>query len=898
MFGIPSRADAAIAVTAADLTYGTQSNVASVTVPGSATISARVTGAVTNGGLSNWRSTTYQIGGALIACINHANFNSPGTYTPTFNILAPAAAGTYDVVFTPYAGNTCGGTAGTAFTLPGGVVVDNSAPTVSSINRVGASPTNATSVSWTVTFNESVTGVAAGDFSLAQTGVSGASITSITGGGTTWTVTANTGSGDGTVGLNLVDDDSILNLAGLPLGGAGAGNGDFTGQVYTIDKTSPMASIACVVACGAANPTSAATVQWTVTFSEVVTGVAPNNFTLSGTGTSGASIGSVGGSGTTYTVTAATGVDGTLGLNLSANLGNIIDVAGNSPASVSAVAANTYTVSRVSNFNAFETTTAANAIVGSIHTKIAGVGFSLDVVAINSSNAQSSGFNNNVRLELLANAGTPGSGYGADNCPTSNSVLQTVASAAIAGGRSIVSFSAVANVYRDVRVRISYPTASPTIVVCAGDSFAIRPNTLGFLVQHANRTTEGTAATLNNTAIPGGTVHNAGRPFRITATAYNGAATPATTSNYDGTPTVEALGVCVGTACTPSLGALSLGTWSASAGTVTTTTASYTEVGAFSLQLIDDTFAVIDDGDGSTIAQRRVSSTATGVGRFVPDHFNTTVTQGCSGSFTYSGQPFEVTVTAYNSANNPTLNFGGAFATDVTLSNVGTLNPGSFTAGATFAAASFAIGVQQRTDVTYTFTAKETAPLSGPDVLTVRATDADGGDSSGGSQGTAAIRSGRLQIQNAFGSELVDLSMPTRVQHYTTNGWATNTTDNCTVVTLSAFANPQGNLVANETCVQDTGNPGLSGRGCVATGPASEQFREAGVVGFAGDFNLHLQAPGLGNSGSLDISADLSATSWLRYNWDGAGGDDDPTGRATFGIYRGSSRHIYLRERY
>src|SRR5439155_1208231 len=56
-------------------------------------------------------------------------------------------------------------------------------------------------------------------------------------------LTANTGSGSGTLGLNLVDDDSIADSAGNKLGGTGTGNGNFTGEVYTIDKTRPTAAV-------------------------------------------------------------------------------------------------------------------------------------------------------------------------------------------------------------------------------------------------------------------------------------------------------------------------------------------------------------------------------------------------------------------------------------------------------------------------------------------------------------------------------------------------------------------------------------------------------------------------------------------------------------------------------
>ena len=84
------------------------------------------------------------------------------------------------------------------------------------------------------------------------------------------TVTASSGSGSGTLGLNLVDNDTIIDANGNKLGGAGAGNGSFTGAVYTLDRTAPTVT---AISRAAANPTSADTVSWTVTFSESVTGV-------------------------------------------------------------------------------------------------------------------------------------------------------------------------------------------------------------------------------------------------------------------------------------------------------------------------------------------------------------------------------------------------------------------------------------------------------------------------------------------------------------------------------------------------------------------------------------------------------------------------------------------------
>ena len=120
------------------------------------------------------------------------------------------------------------------------IVVDYTLPpTVSSINLASTNPTApATAVAWTVVFSASVTGVDATDFTPVQAGgVTGATITSVTGAGTTWTVNANTGSGTGTLGLNLVDNDSIKDTSSIPLGGTGTtgtGDGSFTGQVYTV----------------------------------------------------------------------------------------------------------------------------------------------------------------------------------------------------------------------------------------------------------------------------------------------------------------------------------------------------------------------------------------------------------------------------------------------------------------------------------------------------------------------------------------------------------------------------------------------------------------------------------------------------------------------------------------
>jgi len=111
------------------------------------------------------------------------------------------------------------------------VVTDGTAPLVISSVRADANPTSAGSVDLTVTFSEPVTGVDEGDFTLTTTGVAGAAVSGVSGSGAAYTVTVNTGTGNGTIRLDVLDDDSILDAASHPL------DGGFTaGETYDVEK--------------------------------------------------------------------------------------------------------------------------------------------------------------------------------------------------------------------------------------------------------------------------------------------------------------------------------------------------------------------------------------------------------------------------------------------------------------------------------------------------------------------------------------------------------------------------------------------------------------------------------------------------------------------------------------
>ncbi len=191
-------------------------------------------------------------------------------------------------------------------------LIDKNFPAVTSIVRADANPTAAAEVRFTVSFSELVYPVMPSDFILTTTGsISGAAITAIDSGGVAavYIVTVNTGIGDGTLRLDLIDDDGIMdNSVGIhPLGGVGIGNGNFiAGEAYTINKSAPRVTSSLRAA---VNPTDAASVNFTVNFSEVVSGVDASDFFLTTTGgISGVLVANVSGSGNTYTVTVGTGI--------------------------------------------------------------------------------------------------------------------------------------------------------------------------------------------------------------------------------------------------------------------------------------------------------------------------------------------------------------------------------------------------------------------------------------------------------------------------------------------------------------------------------------------------------------------------------------------------------------
>ncbi len=165
--------------------------------------------------------------------------NGNQTYTATFNVTDMNMTIPDIDVRISNARDTLGNTL-VAVTVTDVFSVDTENPRVASILRDGANPTSAASVQFLVTFTEPVNNVDAADFALALDGITGASITGITGTGANRTVTVSTGSGDGTIGLGLAANPTISDLVGNPLQNTTV-IGD--NETYTINRSAPTVTV-------------------------------------------------------------------------------------------------------------------------------------------------------------------------------------------------------------------------------------------------------------------------------------------------------------------------------------------------------------------------------------------------------------------------------------------------------------------------------------------------------------------------------------------------------------------------------------------------------------------------------------------------------------------------------
>jgi hypothetical protein len=284
--------------------------------------------------LTKWNGTTWT---ALLS-------GTAGVYGPVFAIAVPSSNEVYiGGSFNDTGGNPLADRVAVYRTV--GI-----APTVVSIDLVGASTvTNPTSLQFVVTFSEPVTNVTADDFTLTTTGTTvTATVSSVSGSGAVYTVNVTVSggtAGTATVRLDLKPGTNITDLNGV--GGIPA---YITGPAYTVNLVVPTLSIQLLGTSPITNPTSVP-LSFLVTFSEPVTNVTADDFTLTTTGGITVTITGVSGSGAVYTVNTAVG-GGTAGTaTVRLDLKSNTDIAGTGLSIVGTVPAYTtgpaYTVNLV-----------------------------------------------------------------------------------------------------------------------------------------------------------------------------------------------------------------------------------------------------------------------------------------------------------------------------------------------------------------------------------------------------------------------------------------------------------------------------------------------------------------------------------------------------------------------
>nr|NLU60581.1 hypothetical protein [Pseudomonas sp. BIGb0427] len=211
-----------------------------------------------------------------------------------------------------------------------GVLVDTLAPSAGALLAIDASPSNAGSVRYNVTFSEAVSGVDTSDFSLVFSGTANGSISSVTSlDGRTYSVLVSGLSGVGSLRLDLNSSATgISDAAGNSLS-----NGQ-SGTSYQIDRVAPTVNSVTVPADG--NYVAGQHLDFTVNLSEavMVTGTPRLQITLDTGGTVFADYLSGSGTGAlVFRLTVSTGqLDSTgisLGSGLVLNGGALRDSVGN-----------------------------------------------------------------------------------------------------------------------------------------------------------------------------------------------------------------------------------------------------------------------------------------------------------------------------------------------------------------------------------------------------------------------------------------------------------------------------------------------------------------------------------------------------------------------------------------
>ena len=346
----------------------------------------------------------------------------------------------------------------------------------------------------------------------------------------------------------------------------------------------------------------------------------------------------------------------------------------------------------------------------------------------------------------------------------------------------------------------------------------------------------------------------------------------------------------------------------------------YSEVGSMKMQ---------GDVSGYLSAPVEVTGKSGAVGRFYPDHFtllpSSGITPYCGGAggVSYMDQPNLLTFSIEarskidgktNNYDNATRGYGltGAVAMQAENNNDGVnlgsrvsipaamWNTGTYTVGTgSFGRNPAPDGPYDQLRIGAQVTDPDGAVLQSRDMNPTTNTDCVAlGNCTGKTLGPdVKLRFGRLRLSNAYGSSLIDLPVRMETQYWNGTAFAANTLDSCTTLALSdvVLGNYQKNLNACETIL----SPAIS----FLMGVASPKLTKPGSANNGSvDWTVNLDSAATGNTcltvGGAESPATAANRPYLQGKWSGASYNQNPTARATFGVHKGASEFIYLRENY
>ena len=363
-------------------------------------------------------------------------------------------------------------------------------------------------------------------------------------------------------------------------------------------------------------------------------------------------------------------------------------------------------------------------------------------------------------------------------------------------------------------------------------------------------------------------------------------------------------------------------------GTATATNLSFSEVGIVTL-----TPSV---ADGDYLGAGNISGVASAnVGRFIPAKFalssasvshRSGLTCSPTSSFTYLGENFLLgfTLAAQNLLGATTQNYTGSFA-KLDPTSASAFNLAGLGGSTTFSTASGRLSLGSATgswsngvasNITLTANAGRAAAPDGPfsTAFGIAPTDSDGvavapynmPSTSGGSNDRASVvsvdlRFGRLRLSNAVGSQTRVLALPLAAQYWSGSTFDVNTLDSCTAIPAAAvsFGNLRRTLSLADTAVSGSSFALSLGQGTLKLAPPTGgrygTLDVALSLGSAASDASCLQpwVPGAGDAASA--GANLV---FLRGAWCGSNYTNDPSARASFGLYRGADNVLYERENY